>query len=164
MLMDYWLAGWLGRAWLWLRISSRAKNADMPDLCAAVARGETLSARRLCQVQDFAVGVWLRACIVPVVTFITAGVVAKILYGRAGVPAALVESVGSVLILLMGIAGAETALLSYRSRQCRLFLSGSRWGSPRGRLPRRSDFWLALALGIGATGVLLIAGFSAGPG
>jgi hypothetical protein len=159
MLMDYWLAGWLGRAWMWLRISSRAENADMPGLCAAVARGETMSARRLCQVQDFAVAVWLRACIVPLITFITAGVVAKIVYGRAGVPTALVESVGSVLILLMGVAGAETTLLSYRARQSRLFLSGSRWGSPQGRLPRRSDFWLALALGLGGTGVLLLAGF-----
>jgi hypothetical protein len=158
MLMDYRLAGWLGQAWKWLRISSRAKNADMPGLCEAVARGETLPARQLCQVQDFAIDVWLRAAGLPIVTLVTAGVVAKIIYGTAGVPAALVDPVGSVLLLLFGIAAAETILLSYRVRQSRLFLSGSRWASPGGRLPRRSDFWLALALGIGGTGVLLIAG------
>jgi hypothetical protein len=159
MLMDYWLAGRLGRAWLWLRISSQAKNADMPGLCAAVARGETMPARRLCQVQDFAVEVWYRAALVPLITFITAGLVAKIAYGRAGVPTALAYSVGSGVILLMGVAGAETTLLSYRAGQSRLFLSGSRWGSPQGRLPRRSDFWRALALGLSGTGVLLLAGF-----
>jgi hypothetical protein len=159
MLLDYWLAGWLSRAWSWLRISSRAGNADMRGLCAAVARGEKLPARRLCQVQDFAVAVWLRACYVPLITLLTTGIVAKLVYGHRGVPAALVVSVGSVLILLMGVAMAQTTLLSYRARQCRLFLSGSRWGSPQGRLPRRSDFWLALALGLAATGVLLVAGF-----
>jgi hypothetical protein len=159
MLMDYRLAGWLGKAWMWLRISSRAENADMPGLCAAVAHGETLPARELCQVQDFAVEVWLRAAGLSIFTFVTAGVVAKIIYGTAGVPAALVESVGSVLLLLFGIAAAETILLSYRARQSRLFLSRSRWGSPGGRLPRRSDFWLALGLGISGTGILLIAGF-----
>jgi len=163
MLLDYWLAGWLSRAWSWLRISSRAGNADMRALCAAVARGETVPARRLCQAQDFAVAVWLRACWVPLITLGATGIVAKLVYGRHGVPAALAYSVGSVLILLMGVAGAETTLLSYRARQCRLFLSGSRWSSPQGRLPRRSDFWVAMALGLGAMGVLLVAGFSSSP-
>jgi len=159
MLLDYWLAGWLSRTWLGRRISFRGDDADMRGLCAAVARGETLPAGRLCQVQDFAVAVWLRACYVPLIALLTTGIVAKLVYGHHGVPAALVDSVGSVLILLMGVAMAQTTLLSYRARQCRLFLSGSRWGSPQGRLPRRSDFWLALALGLGAMGVLL-AGFS----
>lgn len=159
ILLDYWLAGWLSRAWLWLRIISRADSADMRGLCAAVARGETVPARQLCQVQDFAVAVWLRACYVSVITYVTAGIVAKIAYAPRGVPTALVDSVGSVLIALFMVSGAQVILLSYRARQCRLFLSGSRRGSPKSRLPCRSDFWLALVLGLGAAGVLLLAGF-----
>jgi hypothetical protein len=61
MMIDYWLAGRLGQVWLTLHKRLRLTYGEMTGECAFVAGGGQLSARRLYQVQGFAVRVWWRA-------------------------------------------------------------------------------------------------------
>ena len=59
-MVDYWLAGRFGRAWLGLHEGLRPALGEMPGECALVARGQPLAAGRLFRAQDFAVRVWWR--------------------------------------------------------------------------------------------------------
>jgi hypothetical protein len=59
-MIDYWLAGYFGQAWLWLSKGLRPLLGDLTGLCQAVARGEPLPAGQLWRAQDFAVRLWWR--------------------------------------------------------------------------------------------------------
>jgi hypothetical protein len=170
VLVDYWLAGHLGREWLRLRKSMRSDRGDLPALCESVARGAILPARTLSRVEDFAATIWLWTSGTPMVCFLVGAVAAKALSGGA-IPFGIAAGVGSALLLLFAIAGAQIATALYRGGRVRLFLNkadGSAGalplppGSPG--LPRRSDFWIALTLAVIVGGVILIAGLRAAPG
>ena len=59
-MIDYWLAGYFGQAWLWPSKGLRPLLGDLTGLCQAVARGEPLPAGQLWRAQDFAVRLWWR--------------------------------------------------------------------------------------------------------
>jgi hypothetical protein len=167
VLVDYWLAGHLGRLWLRLRKGMRSERGDLPGLCASVARGAMLPARTLSRVEDFAATIWLWTSVIPMVFFLVGAVAAKALSGGA-IPFAIAAGFGSALLLLFGIAGAQIATAQYRGIRVRLYLSRADRsagalplppGSPG--LPRRSDFWIALALAVIVGAVILISGFRA---
>ena len=149
MLVDYWLAGHLGKVWLRLRKSLRPEHGDLPALCESLAGGAILSARALYRVEDFAATIWLWASGTPMVCFLVGAVAAKALSGA--IPFGVSAGVRSALLLLFGIAGAQMATALYRGGRVRLCLSKADRsagalplppGSPG--LPRRSDFWRAL--------------------
>jgi hypothetical protein len=164
MLVEYWLAGYLGRAWLWLRRGLRSATGQLPGLCAAVAQGERLPAGTLWRVQDFAMTVWWGVGMAAMSTLVVGGLAADALFGGA-VPLALVMSLGPGLISLFGIAAAQVAMIRYRSGRLQMYLrkagAAAGWqplpqGSPG--LPRRSDFWLVLVFAAAGTSILLFAG------
>jgi hypothetical protein len=170
VLVDYWLAGHLGRLWLRLRKSMRPERRDLPGLCASLARGGALPARTLSRVEDFAATIWLWASLTPTICFIVGALAAKALSGGA-IPFAIAAGFGSALLLLLGIAAAQVATARYRGNRVRLYLSRADRsagalplppGSPG--LPRRSDFWIALTLAVIVGAVILVSGFrAAGP-
>jgi hypothetical protein len=165
MLFDYWLAAYLGRVWLIVRSGLRLRlvNADMPGLCAALARGKVLSAESLWGAEDFAVRVWVRTGLVAVVLMGTVGMVAKALaHGAVAVP---VISVVAVLICLSGVAFAQAGMSRYRSDRIRIYLRGagaSAYGQPLPQdaagLPRRADFWVMLLIAVAVFGILFYSG------
>jgi len=169
VLVDYWLAGHLGREWLQLRKGTRQERGDLPELCTSVARGAISPARTLWRVRDFAVMIWLRVSVTPMV-FLLIGVVAmKVLSGGA-IPFAIALGSASPLLFLFGIAAAQIATAQYRGKHVRLYLNraGRSAGAlplPPGSpgLPRRSDFWIALALAVIVVAVLLVSGLRAAP-
>src|SRR6266851_7877004 len=58
VIVEYWLASYLGRAWLWLHKDLRPKLGELPGLCTMVAHRNSLGAGQLWRAQDFAVRVW----------------------------------------------------------------------------------------------------------
>lgn len=169
MLVDYWLAGHLGRVWLRLRKDRRKEDGDLPGLCASVARGATLPARTLWRVQDFAGMIWLGVGVTPMVFLLVAGVAAKALSGGA-IPFAIAVGSASPLVILFGIAAGQMITIRYRASQIRLYLlradrAAGALPLPAGSpgLPRRSDFWTALALAVIVGVILLVSGFRAAP-
>jgi hypothetical protein len=170
VLVDYWLAGHLGRVWLRLRKSMRPERGDLPALCASVAHGATLSARTLYRVEDFAVTIWVWACATPIVCLLVGAVAASALSGSR-IPVGIVAGIGSALLLLFALAAAQIPTALYRGGRVRLYLSKADLsagalplppGSPG--LPRRSDFWTALTLAVIVGGIIIIAGLRAAPG
>lgn len=173
MLIDYWLAGHLGAAWLRLRKGLRTQSGDLPGLCSSVAHGATVSARTLWRVQDFAITAWLRFSQVVMASFLAIGLAigipVKLLSGGA-LPFAAVVSVTSVTVLASGIAAAQTVTILYRAIRVQLYLRKADRvaaflplppGSPG--LPRRSDFWAALVTATAIIVLLLYAGFRNAP-
>jgi hypothetical protein len=170
VLVDYWLAGHLGRIWLRIRKSMRPEHGDLPALCASLARGAILSARTLSRVEDFAVTIWLWASGTLIVCFLAGVLVAKALSGAAR-SAGFVAGLLLPLPLLFGIAAAQVATAQYRGGRVRNYLrKADRLASalplPPGSpgLPRRSDFWTALTLAVIVGGTILIAGLRATSG
>jgi hypothetical protein len=164
MLVEYWLAGYIGRAWLWLRRGLRSASGDLPGLCAAVARRESVPAGTLWKVQDFAEMAWWGVSLAAIGVALVGGLAADALYGGA-VPLALIVSAGPVLISLAGIAAPQAIMIRYRSTRLQMYLrtagAAAGWQPlPRGSLglPRMSDFWAVLALAGAGTAILLYAG------
>jgi hypothetical protein len=169
MLIDYWVAGHLGAVWLRLKPGRRKEPNDLPLLCLEVARGANVHARTLWRVQDFAVDVWQRLIYVAFAVLLIVGLPWKLLSGGA-VPFAAAVSFGSILVLVIGIAGAQMITIGYRSNRNKLYLRKAGWeapvqplppGSPG--LPRRSDFWVAFVPAVVITAILAYAGFHNAP-
>lgn len=164
MLVEYWLAGCLGRAWLWLHRSLEPEFGLLPSECTQVARGSTLPAEQLWRTQDFAVRVWWRFGVaVFLLVFPVIGLGAVLNPGPVG------RDVGGGLIFGLGCvtcaAMAQAGLIRYRSDRTRLYLIKS---GPQGAaqplpasapgLPRPFDFWVMLVLALVVFGILLYAG------
>ena len=47
VIVEYWLAGYVGRVWLQLHKGLRSKFGDLPALCGLVAHGNSLAAGEL---------------------------------------------------------------------------------------------------------------------
>lgn len=163
MIVEYWLASYLGRAWLWLHKGLRPKLGELPGLCALVANGNSLEAGQLWQAQDFAVRVWWRFGMTAIVLVLPIiGIGAALGPGRVG------TDIGSDIILglgaLTGVALAQMGLLRYRADRTRFYLASGGWqagGQPlppgAAGLPRRADFWLMLLIALAAFAILLFA-------
>ncbi len=165
--MDFWLACRFGRAWLRLRKGLRADMAGPAGWCAALARGQPLPAGQMWEAQNFAVLVWARAGMATVLWIFPVIAVAAILRpGQTGrdVAAALIIGLG----LLTAIAMAQVGFIRYRSDRNRLYV---RKTGPSARdvplppgspgLPRRRDFWVALAVTLAVCAAMVTAGLSA---
>jgi hypothetical protein len=162
-MVDYWLAGYFGRAWLWLRKGLRPRLNDLTGLSQMVARGEPLPASQLWQAQDFAVRVWWRFGMASVLSMVVVGIIAKAV--AHGLVLDVAVGVVATLACLMAVAGAQVFMLRYRSDRTRLYIRKA--GGPAGEeplppgspgLPRRSDFWLMLISAVTLFGILAIAG------
>jgi hypothetical protein len=161
-MVDYWLADYFGRAWLWVRKGLAPRLGHLAGLCQAVARGESLPAGQLWQAQDFAVRIWWRFGMASVLALVVIGVTAKEVAQGAVLSAAV--AVVATLLCFMAVAGAQVFMLRYRSDRTRLYLrkagaAASEQPLPPGSpgLPRRSDFWLMLISALAVVGILGIA-------
>jgi hypothetical protein len=165
VLVEFWLAGWFGRAWLSLHSSLRPKLGDLPAECALVARGKQLPAGRLWLAQDFAVRVWWRfgmaVCLLVLPFGVALGVSVQLRWHAAEtVLTWLFYAIGSLMI----VAIVQAGLIRYRSSQNRLRwtkgVSSREEPLPEGSdgLPKRSDFWVATLLAESAFLILLYAG------
>ncbi|MBO0834792.1 MAG: hypothetical protein J2P28_04630 [Actinobacteria bacterium] len=165
VLIEFWLASWLGRVWLGMHASLRSALGDQPGECALVARGEQMPAGRLWRVQDFAVRVWFRFAMAVVLLLFPFGF-ALGLSSQLHLHAA--EAALTWLLYVMGCtimaSIAMFGLIRYRSNQNQLRwtkgLSSEDEPLPQGSdgLPRKSDFWLATLLAAAAFLILLYAG------
>lgn len=163
VLMDYWLAGWMGRVWLWARPGLGESLGDMPTTCLALAVGEIVSAARTWQAQEFALRVWARFAIVVILPgFLDIGVAAAVRPDQAGrnVGAAIL----GVLVILMAVGLAQMGLLRYRADRTRRYLrqAGPQAGSeplPDGAAghPGRYDFWVMLVIAVAVCVILWVA-------
>jgi len=162
MLVEYWLAGCLGRAWL--RLHKSPEFGVLSGECARVARGSALAAEQLWRAQDFAVRVWWRfGMAVFLLVFPVIGLGALLDPGPAGrdAGAGLIFGLGCVT----GAALAQAGLIRYRSGRTRLYLiksgpQGAGQPLPPGApgLPRRADFWVMLVIACAVFAILLYAG------
>ena len=163
VLMDYWLAEWMGRMWLRARPSLRDSWSDMPSTCHALAVGEVVSAAETWRAQEFALRVWARFAIVVLLpAFLIIAVAAAVRPGQDGrnVAAAIVGILGTLMIVGL----AQMGLLRYRADRTRRYLTaaGSQAaGEPLpddadGR-PRRYDFWVMLIITIAVCAILWFA-------
>lgn len=162
MIVEYWLASYLGRAWLWLHKGLRPKLGELPALCVLVAHGNSLAAGQLWRAQDFAVRVWWRFGMVSVLAMLVIGVIAKA--AAHGPVLDVAVGVAVTLLCFMAVAGAQVFMIRYRSDRTRLYMSKADAGAgeqplPLGSpgLPRRSDFWLMLISAVAILGILGIA-------
>ncbi|MDX6395269.1 MAG: hypothetical protein QOJ73_6332 [Streptosporangiaceae bacterium] len=163
VIVEYWLASYLGRAWLWLHKDLRPKLGELPGLCALVAHGNSLEAGQLWRAQDFAVRVWWRFGMTAIVLVLPIiGIGAAMRPGRVG------TDIGSYIMLglgaLTGVALAQMGLLRYRADRTRFYLARAGWqagGQPlppgAAGLPRRADFWLMALIAVAAFAILLFA-------
>lgn len=164
MLVEYWLAGHFGRAWLWLHRSLEPEFGVLPSQCTQVARGNTLPAEQLWRAQDFAVRVWWRfGMAVFLLIFPVIGLGAVLNPGPAGRDAGggLIFGFGCVT----GAALAQAGLIRYRSDRTRLSViksgpQGAGQPLPAGApgLPRHADFWVMLVIACAVFAILLYAG------
>jgi hypothetical protein len=164
VIVEYWVAGHLGRVWLAAVRRPRAGLGGMPGECALVARGQSLPAGRLRLAQDFAVQIWWRLAVVAIVLAVAAGGSLAVLTAgqRWWTAAALVLA---ILSGITGVALAQIGMIRYRSGRTRLYLSqaGPQAESeplPPGTpgLPRQSDFWVVLATAAAVFGILFYLG------
>jgi hypothetical protein len=164
MLVDFWLAGWFGRAWLRLHGSLRPRLVELPGECALVARGKQLPAGRLWLAQDFAARVWWRfAMAVLLLLFpfgFALGISVQLRWHAAETALTWLDyAIGASAIVGL----VQMGLIRYRSNQNRRWWSREKSSPeeplPAGSdgLPRRSDFWLATLL---AVAVCLVLGYA----
>ena len=169
-MVDYWLAGHFGRAWLRLHQGLRPALGEMPGECALVARGQPLAAGRLFRAQDFAVRVWWRFGMVSIsMIFPLIGIIAVLHLGRAGR-----NAIADLMILVGCIATvsiAQMGLIRYRSSRIRFYLLKAGLqadeellppGAPG--LPGRSDFWVTLVIAVAFFAIIFYASTRAGHG
>jgi hypothetical protein len=113
-MVDYWLAGYFGRAWLWLRKGLRPRLNDLTGLSQMVARGEPLPASQLWQAQDFAVRVWWRFGMASVLSMVVVGIIAKAV--AHGLVLDVAVGVVATLACLMAVAGAQVKVAAEAER------------------------------------------------
>ena len=166
MLMDYWLACYLGRAWLLLRsiLHLRSVNEGLPEACRQVASGDGIPASMLFIAQDFAVRVWWRVGMAAILlVFPVIGVTAALRPGRVGtdISVAITFGLASVAAVAVGQAG----MIRYRSYQTRRSLwtphdkpqANPALSGMNGQ-PHKADFWVMSAFALGVSAILIYAG------
>jgi hypothetical protein len=151
VIVEYWLAGYFGRAWLRLRERGQSRPDDRPAACRVVARGGALPAGQLWNVQAFAAAMWFRVGMASAVLF---GVM---ITATAALPDPGVRSVIASCLLVLPIVAAvsiaQMAMIGYRRNQTQRYVlrGGQRVASQvpgkgfRG-LPRARDFWVILVV------------------
>jgi hypothetical protein len=167
VLVEYWLACYLGRAWLLARrrLNFRPVNEGLPEVCREVAHGYQVPAGRLWLAQDFAVRVWWRSAMAAGLIFVplvfALGISVQLRWRAAETALTWLDyAVGASAI----VALAQMGLIRYRSNQNRLWWTKEKASPqeplPAGSdgLPRRSDFWLATVLALAACFILGYAG------
>lgn len=163
VLVDFWLACYLGRAWLLARrfLHLRPVNDGLPEVCRQVASGHQLPAGVLFLAQDFAARVWWRFSMAVGLLFLPLIVALGIsvhLRWRAAETALTWLLYAIIAAALVGLA--QMGLLRYRSNQNRRWWTREKSSPdeplPAGSdgLPRRSDFWLATLLAVTACLIL----------
>jgi hypothetical protein len=162
MLVDYWLVAWIGRLWLRTRPGLRDDLGDLPSACQSIASGARLPAALTWRAEEFAARVWFRFGLSAVIATIVLGVGVSMLPSQTARNWAI--SVPVVLIGVMGLAGAQMALVRYRAGQAHRYLRetgdhGKGDPLPRGSLglPTQWDFWSLLVLAGAVCGILLYA-------
>lgn len=164
VLMDYWLAGQIGRLWLMARPGLRDRLEEMPAACLALANSEPVPASVTWRAQEFALRVWGRFALVVVVPgFVVIGIAAALHPGQTGTDAG--ASILAGLVCLMTVGLAQMGLLRYRADKTRRYLraAGAEGGGkplPPDSLgrPTRFDFWVMLMIAMAVFGILLYAG------
>lgn len=147
MIVEYWLAGYLGRTWLALH--AMGKRPGSPEGCRLVARGRSLPAGELLLAQSFASRAWtLTTAFCGALFFATA-------VGGAALPDGLLRAVALYavifFIVLTTIAGIAMCTVIYRVAQTRQYVLRGKVpvaleiAMPRGGQPRTRDFWIGLA-------------------
>jgi DNA-binding transcriptional LysR family regulator len=162
MLVDYWLVARIGRVWLRTKPGLRDDLRDLPSACQSMARGDRLPAALTWRAEEFAVRVWFRFGLSAVIAAIILGVGVSMLPSQTARNWAI--SVPVVLIGLMGLAGAQMALVQYRAGQARRYLQEAGDQDKGDPLPRGSlglptpwDFWVLLVLAGAVCAILLYA-------
>ncbi|MBO0823401.1 MAG: hypothetical protein J2P27_06020 [Actinobacteria bacterium] len=166
VLVEFWLACYLGRAWLLARrfLHLRPVNDGLPEVCSQVARRDQLPAGVLFTAQDFAARVWSRAAMAALLLAFPVGfalgISAQLRWGMAETALSwLFYAIGTAMI----VALAQMGLIRYRSNQNRRWWTREKSSPeqplPEGSdgLPKRSDFWLAALLAVAAFLILLYA-------
>jgi hypothetical protein len=168
VMVQFWMAGRLGKAWLALRPGLRANLGELPGDCALVALGKPLSADRLWRVQDFAVRVWWRFGMASWLMFFPVlGIEALLRPGRIG------TDVGVVLGFAMACAAtasmAQAGMIRYQSMRVMQYLLEADPQAESEPLPRDApgsprpyDFWVMLAIAVGVFGIMLYAATRSG--
>jgi len=161
VLVEFWLAGWFGRAWLRLHSSLRPLLGDLPAACALVERGKPMPAGRLWRALDFAVrALWRSSMAVgplflPLVILLGISVPLWRRLAETALTWLLYTIIGAAIVGL-----AQAGLIRYRSNQNRRWWSKGKSSpeeplpSSSDGLPRRSDFWLATLLAVTACLIL----------
>lgn len=148
--VEYWLAGYLGRAQRQLYRKGRAELDRHVAACLIIGRGGRLEGRELADVQQFASAIWFRAAVMWLVIF---GIVAA---AASPLPRGSFRSaafaVALVSLLLMGICLAQLISLTWRRNWAFMSANRSDAGLPvnmreerRGQ-PRARDFWLMFVI------------------
>lgn len=161
MIVEYWLADYIGRAWPWLR--ARRNGSDGHADCRLIAHGGSLPAGRLWAVQLFAASAWTVAAMACAVLFAVTGV------AGVALPRGILRDVAGYVLLafvmLAIIAIGQIAMISYRGRQTQSYVrrGGSRaaaaMSEPRRGQPRAKDFWITLLVAILWGGGILLGMF-----
>jgi hypothetical protein len=162
-MVDYWLAGHLGK--FWVRASPRLRGAldDLPAACLAIASGEPVPARLTWRAQEFAVRIWGRfSLLIFLPAFAVIGVGALVRPGQTGrnVAAAIV----GVLVSLAIMAAAQMGWTRVRANSTQKYLATSAPDAGNESLPRGAggrpspyDFWAVTALTLVILGILFYA-------
>jgi hypothetical protein len=156
LIVEYWLADYLGR--IWLRVRGYKTSQEDRSACRVVAHGGTMPAGRLWAVQAFAARTWFTAMVVSVILAIAVAFATQPL--RTGIWSKVGDGLLLVLINLALISGAQMGMISYRRNQTSRYVlrSGPAAAAkpseaPRG-LPRRSDFWVILIVALAGSALI----------
>jgi hypothetical protein len=149
MLIDFWIAGYAGSAYLRLRSSKRKVWGRSPAACKVLAHGGSLPGGELRKTQIFAAVTWIRLAIASAV------LAAISLFIGSPLPNGWERTTLLYLLLFFDtiavLGRAQTAMINYRKNRTHRYLlrSGPSSltkaldpGSPC--LPRARDFWIVL--------------------
>jgi hypothetical protein len=153
LLIDYWLAGQVGRAWDRLRPGRGRTRGRGPAACDAVARGDrAIPAGDLVAAQEFAARMWFVVGLACLAVVFAVALPAEAL-PRGGWRDALAD--GLLAPGLLAVTSlSQMGLISYRRNQTSRYVlrggpaAAARPSGARRGLPRRTDFWLILAIAI----------------
>ena len=167
---DYRFVCWFGGTWLAVRrrVGLREVWDGLPELCCRVARQEPLSARGLRMAEDFAFEMWWRSAMVVFITFFVIGLAANALLHGAALDA--VDGLVLALVFCMAVACLQAVMAVVRAGATSAYLRRAGPDAlelplPAGALgvPRRWDFWAAVAAGCTMCAILSYAGLHAAP-
>jgi hypothetical protein len=124
----------------------------MSDACQVVARGGTVPARKLWEVQAYEVRMWFGAAMTSLLAVIALAFATDPF--QRGVSQQIVVGFLVVVLNIPLISLAEMGMISYRRNQTSRYvlrggaMAGSKPSEAARGLPRSSDFWVILAVTI----------------